>query len=101
MRHHLRHPLAVGESEAGREAKSFAGIDKHLGGRVEVFFRAVGAVQVETHAGIVAHQFQPVAIDGDEVVLTCRKLVVRLVAVGRAGLDAEADVGGAGHRVVG
>ena len=94
MRHHLRHPLAVGESEAGREAKSFAGIDKHLGGWVEVFFRAVGAVQVETHAGIAAHQFQPVAIDGDEVVLTCRKLVVRLVAVGRARLDAEADVSG-------
>lgn len=61
-----------------------------------MFFRAVGAVQVETHAGIVTHQFQPVAIDGDEVVLTCRKLVVRLVAVGRARLDAEADVSGTG-----
>lgn len=29
--------------------------------------------------------------------LACGELVVRLVAVGRTGLDAEADVGGAGH----
>ncbi len=96
LRHHLRHPLAGGEGEAGREAEALAGIDDHLGGRVEAALRAVGAAQVEAHAGVVARQLQPLAVEGDGVVLARRELVVGLVAVGRARHDAEAHVGGVG-----
>ncbi len=100
LRHHLRHPLALGEGEAGREAEPLPGVDEDLGRRVEMLLGTVGGAKVESHAGIIAHELQPVAVDGDEGMLARGELVVRLVAVGRAGLDAEADVGGAGHGVV-
>lgn len=99
LRHHLRHPLALGEGESGSEAEPPAGVDDHLPGRVEAFLRAVGWAEVEAYLGAVAHQLQPLSVDGDEVVLAGGDLVVRLVAVGRAGLDAEADVQGTGHGV--
>lgn len=100
LREDDRLPLSLGKSESGREAEPAGGVDEYLGGRVEMLLGSIGAAQGETHRRVVAHELQPVAIDGDEVVLTCRKLVVRLVAVGRARLDAEADVLGARLGVV-